>query len=309
MSKSKYANKELKRIYGHSSNITFIFGERGVGKTYWFKLKALKLAVKGISTLFLRRFANEADYFRRQFFSDIPKETLDTLGVQDWQIKPYSIIINGQSLIKVIALNNESTTRGVISSLKPGFIYFDEINSLKGQFVRNEPTLLASIAEGFFRSHKHKIFLASNYTLPSNPYFERFNITQVKKLFLNKGKIEIVNLTTKSPSYGVKHGLNEERILNNTALVTPVKNMKLTEVFNLKYFNTLYKVVKYKNYYVLKRSFKLPKTKVFSLTGNDGLPQYRRAINWYLPNFPIATILGLVRVNSKNDLFILNLLQ
>lgn len=306
---SEYANLELKRIYGYNAHIIFLFGERGIGKTYWFKIKALKLAVKGIASVFMRRFVKETDNFRHEFMSDIPNELLAKIGVKEWKVKAHGILINGEPMIKIVALNDEKTIRGALPCIKPGFIYVDEINSLKGQFLTNEPGLLASAGESFFRNKKWKIFLASNFTLPSNPYFEKYNITKVKPLFLNKGKIQVIVLKTKSPSYSVKHGLNEEKVLNNNTLICNIKGLNLKEVFNLKYFNTLYKVVKFKSYYVIKRSYKLPKTKVFSLTGNDGLPQYHRAIGWYLPNFPIATILGLVRVSNKNDLFILSLLH
>lgn len=305
---SLYVSRELKKIYGHSSNITFIFGGRGTGKTYWFKIKALKLALQGKTTVFLRRYAGEAELFLRNFMLDIPKETLDAFGISDVKRKEHQLLINGEPLILVFGLSEEYKVRGIIAPPKPGFVYVDEINNLKGNFLKGECSLLLSIVESFFRKNKVKVFLASNYTLPTNPYFEHFNIRDVKPLFLNKNKVKVYLVKKTSPSYLSKVGLNEERLLTNTKLVLPIQGEKTTEVFSLKYFNNLYKVVKFKNYYVIKRTFKPPKTRLFSLTGNDGFANYKKSIGWFLPNFPIANILGIVRVNTKNELFLLALI-
>ena len=306
--KVKYCNKELKKIFGYSNHYTFFFGERGIGKTYWFKIKALKYAVKGCSTMFIRRTRNEAINLVRNFTLDIPAETLKKLGVDTVSRKGEVIYINGKPTIAVFGLTQEATARGLTAFPNPKFIYFDEINELQGKFLHDEPALLASFTESFFRKHKVKVFMTSNYTVPANPFFAKYNINSIKNLYLNGPKVGVYILNTKSPSYLSKKGLNIEKYLHNTALVSTENVARAPELFTIKYFNNLYKVVKTAKYYLIKRTFKLPNSKIFSIFGNDGYPKFDKSIGWFLPDFKISVVLGLVRFASENELFLLGCL-
>ena len=59
-------------MYSHDCMINFVFGGRGLGKSFAFKRKAINNFLrKGEQTIYLRRTQTELDLVKKTYFNDI----------------------------------------------------------------------------------------------------------------------------------------------------------------------------------------------------------------------------------------------
>jgi hypothetical protein len=165
---------DYNNILSRNSMINFILTNRGGGKTYGFKKKAINnFLKKGEEFVYIRRYKTE---FKKiiTFFNDIagdyPEHTFKCT-------KNYAYIddkIAGY-FIPLSTANNEKST----AYPKVTLIGFDEfiIDKKNQRYLNEEPILLNGIIETIVRTRDNVtvLCLANNVTI-TNPYFEFWGI-------------------------------------------------------------------------------------------------------------------------------------
>ena len=171
------------KVLSYNAMISFIIGERGVGKSYGAKdycLKHFKKTKKKFA--WLRRYSTDLDSAignskTLEFFKDI-KEKYNNVE--------FSITENKK--IKYLSYNNRICGYGMslksAESLKGtafndvDTIIMDEflVGDGGSRYIKDEPKYLLSIIESIARLRKIRVILLGNATNLWNPYFEYFNI-------------------------------------------------------------------------------------------------------------------------------------
>ena len=161
-------------ILSRNSMINFILTNRGGGKTYGFKEKAIKNYLKnGSEFIYVRRYKTE---FKKiiTFFKDIQ----DKFPEHEFKCTKNFAYIDGKVFgyfIPLSTANNEKSTAYPNVTL----LGFDEfvIDKKNQRYLPNEPILLDGLIETVVRDRDNftVVCLANNVTI-CNPYFEHWKI-------------------------------------------------------------------------------------------------------------------------------------
>lgn len=168
---------DFREIEKRAPRIACCIGGRGVGKTNYYKRKAIYNYLNtGKRTIFVKRFKEERNQFRNKFLQDIHKGD-KRLGKLQLTIKGNYLLIGDPKenniVIEFVALSQSITLTG-ISYENYNMLVFDEFLTL-GQPIRGmkEEVLFFHFLETCFRD-REDIFIAllSNAVSSTSAYFD-----------------------------------------------------------------------------------------------------------------------------------------
>lgn len=194
----KHPYYDVQRILTFNAILNFLIGSRGLGKTFGFKVWAIKRNIKyGKQFIYLRRFQPEIKTSKTEFYSDIismfpewefrthgnwaqraialdPKE-YDTeaaynkaLKQRTWVTMGYFVTLSVAQSLKGVSYHNVET------------IIFDEFiieDERHHQYLSNEANVFLNfyVTVDRFQDRCRVFFLANSVTI-SNPYFIKWKI-------------------------------------------------------------------------------------------------------------------------------------
>ena len=174
MSKSIYYSSD--RLFSHQSQVNFVMGERGNGKSYDAKKRMIKNFInKKEQSIYIRRRQTDIDEVKEVFFSDI-KEEFPNL---EFKIDGKYGLINGEKAIIFFAL---STSLKKKSSPFPNvtLMVFDEYIEPSFKFpnyLKNDMFYLFELINTVVRSRNNwKLLLIGNTISFVNPFFTMYGI-------------------------------------------------------------------------------------------------------------------------------------
>lgn len=252
MNNSIYIN--IDEIFSYNCLFNFVVGNRGAGKTYGAKNRAIKNFLKdGSQFIYVRRYDTEIKKARKSFFSDISAAWED----HTFQTNGDSFLIDGKEAGFSVTLSKAKILKSV-SYPKVNLIIFDEFIIEKGtyRYLPNEVESFLDLYETIARTRDVIVLFLSNAVTFTNPYFLYFDIKFPKnkkqvyrkgeillKLYKNEDFIEMKKKTRfgsiiSDTSYG-DYAIDNKFLLDNNTFIA-----KKTE--NAKYFFTfIYKSNEY----------------------------------------------------------------
>ena len=175
------------RVLTHNCLYNFVVGERGNGKTYWFKEWSIRDFLKtGNQFVYVRRYKDEIKESTPTFFDDIREKFPD----HDFEVKGKRFYIDK----KVAGFSVELSTAKKIKSVaypKVNKMCFDEFLIEKGniRYIPNEIEHFLNLYETIARpgsDHMDVIcFFMANAITWTNPYFLYFDIEKPTKVDKN----------------------------------------------------------------------------------------------------------------------------
>ena len=176
------------KISSFNATFHFLVGMRGVGKTYGWKKKAIRNALrKGEEFMYVRRYKEELKVSKDTFFADLiannefPDWDFRTYGAtaqaapastRDAKKRPWKVIGH------FIALSTAQSIKSVAYPLVTN-IGFDEFIIEKGttHYIANEVHAFLNLYSTVDRNQdKTKVFFMANSVSIMNPYFLYYNI-------------------------------------------------------------------------------------------------------------------------------------
>lgn len=183
MDKSIFYNPE--RIISYNALLNLIIGERGVGKTYNFKVYAVKRFLnKGKQFAYIRRYETDLEAsvgntndnkFFEQIRSEFPNSTFKISKSKkvrklyiDNKICGYAIPLSGADSLKSSSYENVDT------------IIYDEFQLKEGStqhYLRNEPEIILDIIETIGRLRDIRVYCLGNAISSTSPLMSYFDLT------------------------------------------------------------------------------------------------------------------------------------
>lgn len=174
------------RLLSYNAFMSFVIGERGVGKTYGFKKFCINHYIKkGKKFAWLRRFGTdlgetfgdpkEPDKFFKGIKKEFPHHDFsvenDEKGKIKYAMMDDKIIGYGMSLKSAESLKG-TEYNDVDTIVMDEFLVGDG----GSRYIKDEPMYLLSLIESIARFRKIRVILLGNATSIVNPYFDFFNI-------------------------------------------------------------------------------------------------------------------------------------
>lgn len=161
----------------------FVIGNRGGGKTYWFKEWAIKDFLKtGKQFVYLRRYDTELDRGKKEkFFDDIK----DKFPNHEFKVKGYTAYIDNKECGQFMVLSTAKIQKSVPFP-NVNKIGFDEFILDTGfhRYLPDEVTNFLEFYETIARSRENvRVFFMSNAISVTNPYFLYWKIKVTNKEF------------------------------------------------------------------------------------------------------------------------------
>lgn len=168
----------------------FIDSNRNYGKTWTFKKRAFRRAVKrGRKTIWVRRFRKEAKEAAAAFFTSADLQKFCGVQLYDPETKQGNCRQMGNTFyvkrgnrwewfLKVVALADSANMRGV-DDVKLDTIVFDEYRTTPARYARyrgNEVTDFIDIFFSVKREHEVRCFFLGNKESTTDPYTAYFGI-------------------------------------------------------------------------------------------------------------------------------------
>lgn len=218
------------KILSRNALISFIIGERGVGKTFSFKRYGINhFKKKKRKFAWVRRYDSDLDSAignRREasFFKGLHEFYPNSTFKIESHKKIRNIIINDSICGYGLSLKSAESLKGTEFS-DVDTIIFDEVLVGDGgsHYLRDEPMYLLSLIESIARTRDIRVILLANATSSYNPYFDFF------KIHINPNK-------------------EFSTFKNGTIVVQYVKNEEYREFKRKSRFGELVKGTKYESY-------------------------------------------------------------
>ena len=223
-------------VSSYNAIYTFIISNRNYGKTWGFKRRAWKRALKhGKKTLWIRRFQKEVKEAVSTFYAS--KDLLQWIG----DIEPYDpttkkgnfkqvgrtfYIKRGKRwewFLKVAALSDSNALRSA-DDVDCDTIIFDEFTTTPQKYKRYRGSEVNDFIDAFFsakRQHEVRCFFMGNKESISNPYFNYFGIPSLPKHFegirtFRDGSIAVQQIDNK-PETSTNYDKKVAALLRGTA--------------------------------------------------------------------------------------------
>lgn len=178
-------------IISHNAILNFIMGGRNIGKTWAFKRRSVRRALKkGKKTIWVRRTIKEASECAETFFGSKDLQEFCGISIYNKESNPQGNIKHlgrryfikpgkkWEWFIKIIALCEWKTMRSS-DDIDTDTIIFDEFTTTPEKYLQyrgNEARDLIDLSISIMRQHEVKIFLMGNKESVSNPIISYFNI-------------------------------------------------------------------------------------------------------------------------------------
>lgn len=304
----------------------FVVGNRGCGKTFWFKSWAIKDFLKsGKQFVYVRRYDTEFDK-KEKFFDDIEEYFPD----HEFKIKGYTCYIDKKECGFFIPLSKAKNYKSTPYP-KVNKICYDEFIIKRGfqHYLREEVTDFLELYETICRTRDNvKCFFFGNALSMTNPYFLYFNIPPDKvkngitrtheDILVEKSEdkefIEFKNNTRfgkliKSTKYG-EYAINNKFLMDNDVFIKK-KGKNAKHYFILIYNDKNYGVwIDYtKGAYYVSEDYQGNCALKYSLTTEDHKPNtlllksgQSRILKNFMENYKLGNVY-FENINIKNTMF------
>lgn len=191
-------------------------GARGIGKTFsCIRFCLQKFLKEGKETIVIRRWKQEAEETRRQYFDNIaeffPKFLFRVEGKFGYVAAKPEKDENGKlkrpqwkRCVTFLDLNTISATKS-ISYNNVDYIIYDEFLPDDNRYLRNEPRILLNFYLTVDRYHDRvRLFMVSNAVKIANPFFAQYNV----RMF-DDGKVHTYNNGFLGVQFPQKKGFQE----------------------------------------------------------------------------------------------------
>ena len=172
---------DFTKLLSYNALISFVIGERGVGKTYG----AIKFAINdflknGHQFVYVRRYATELETSAPKFFDAI----IENNEFEDHEFKVKTskkltrFFIDGKECGYALPLSTAMILKST-SFAKVKNIIFDEFIIATGtyHYLKNEVHHFLDLIETIARLRDVRVFCLANALTITNPYFNYFNLT------------------------------------------------------------------------------------------------------------------------------------
>ena len=185
------------KILSHNAIYNFVNTNRNFGKTWTFKYRAVKRALKkGKKTIWIRRFKKEAKECIKTFFKSNDLQKFCGLQVYDKEKKTgnfkqegntFFILRKGKwiDFLKIYALSDSNAMRSA-DDVDIDTIVFDEYTTTPDKYKRYRGDEVTDFIDLFIsakRKHKVICIFLGNKESELNPYLQYFNIKPLPVLF------------------------------------------------------------------------------------------------------------------------------
>lgn len=198
------------KLDGHNALFNFVLGARGVGKSFHFKLKALRADWNDEvhQTIWIRRRGTDVDELlgddkATKFLQDVFAQGKITWEEDEWKLENDTLYHFGHPIIFFIPLSAQEKFKSV-SFHHVKRIVFDEVFTISrqtgrgylkgevGQFLELYETANRLRGVGGDTRPDIKVYFLANKVSWVNPYFEYWHITPFNKRFKRFAGGEIV---------------------------------------------------------------------------------------------------------------------
>ena len=178
------------RLLSYNAILNFINSNRTYGKTWAFKIRAWRRAVKrGKKTIWVRRFKNEAQECAASFYSSkdlqkicgiVPYDKASDTGNFKQDGGTCYVRRNGrwEWFCKIVYLSKSAAMRSA-DDVAVDTIVFDEYTTTPERYARYRGNEVLDFIDLFFsakREHVVRVFMLGNNESIVNPYFDYFGI-------------------------------------------------------------------------------------------------------------------------------------
>lgn len=178
-------------ICSYNSIFNFVNTNRNYGKTWGFKKRCVRRAIKhSKKTIWIRRFKKEVKECIATFFKSVDLQKFCNISFYDKETNPKgNLKQNGNTFyikrgkkwydfLKVVALSDANAMRSA-DDVQVDTIIFDEYTTTVDKYKQFKGDEVTNFIDIFFsakRNHKVKCFFLGNKESYSNPYFNYFKI-------------------------------------------------------------------------------------------------------------------------------------
>lgn len=188
--KRHYSDKDGFAVTSRAAVFSFINTNRNFGKTWLFKKRAFKRALKrGRKTIWVRRFKKEAKEAAAKFFTSADLRKFCGIEWYDADTKQGNCKQVGNTFyvkrrgrwewfLQIVALTDSANMRGV-DDIKVDTIIFDEYRTTSERYARYRGNEVSDFIDIFFsakREHEIRCFFLGNKESTTDPYFSYFGI-------------------------------------------------------------------------------------------------------------------------------------
>lgn len=185
-----YSDIDAFAVTSRDAIFTFINTNRNFGKTWLFKKRAFKRALKrGRKTIWVRRFKKEVKEAAAKFFTSSDLRNFCGIEWYDPDTKQGNCKQVGNTFyvkrrgrwewfLQIVALTDAANMRGV-DDVKVDTIVFDEYRTTPERYARYRGNEVTDFIDIFFsakREHEIRCFFLGNKESTTDPYFSYFGI-------------------------------------------------------------------------------------------------------------------------------------
>ena len=237
---------DINKPLSYNALFNFIVGNRGSGKSYGAKKRAIQLFLnEGLQFAYIRRYKEEYKDSANTFFDDIVVNK--EFPEHEFEVKGRKFYIDGKVAGHGFVLSTSGKKKSM-SFPRIGFVIFDEFildpNAVYDRYLPTEVATLLNLYETISRLRTVPIFFLANALSWTNPYFlyfdveQPFNRAKIKRkgdvlvqLVESQDFIDVKNQTRfgqmiKGTQYG-KHIVNNEFLRDNKNFIhKPYQKMR-----------------------------------------------------------------------------------
>ena len=200
----------------YNALFTFVIGGRSIGKTYYYKKKAIQYFLKKKKQfIYLRRYKEELQKTIKTFFNDVQNE----FPGHSFTIKSNMFLIDGE----IAGFYFPLSTAHILKSMSfPNVdkIIFDEFIIDKGtyRYLTNEVNAFLNFYDTISRDRDIKVYFVANAITMTNPYFLYWNITlkNDKRFILFKNNLILLEYITDKEFSAERQKTRFGQLINNT---------------------------------------------------------------------------------------------
>lgn len=195
-----YGDEDGLKVLSYNAVFTAVLSNRNFGKTWTFKKRAFKRAMKhGKKTIWLRMFKKEASECANSFFSSKDLQNYVGISLYDKDTNPNgNFKQNGNTcyyrttpkskwkwFLKIYALSDAGAVRSA-DDVEVDTIIFDEFTKPTAMYRRYHGNIATDFLDMFFslkREHQIRCVFLGNKESFANPIFDYFNIKPLPATF------------------------------------------------------------------------------------------------------------------------------
>lgn len=219
-----YGDEDGLRVLSYNGVFTSVNSNRNYGKTWTFKKRAFRRAMKhGKKTIWIRLLRKESKQCASEFFKSVDLLRYCGITLYDKETNPNGNVKQEgrtfyyrrnakqpwQWFVKVFALSENDAIRSA-DDVKVDTIVFDEYTKTQDKYMRYRGNIVNDFIDIFFsikREHKVRCILLGNKEGHSNPFFIYFGITPPPSSFegirtYRKGSFVLQQINNKADEDG-----------------------------------------------------------------------------------------------------------